>query len=255
MLNFLMFTLQTKFAMKDLGTSLFFFFLGVEVTTTAYGLRLTQQKYAQQLFERHDMFSSKSVSTSISSMTQLSSHESLLKDLHTYHQIVGALQYLTFTRPYISYAVNLVALFLQGPRDPHLQVVKRILRYIRGTMNYAFYFSRCTSPYLVGYSDADWVGCPDIERSTSGFCVFLGSNLISWFAEKQSTISRSSSEAEYHSVLFTLAESVWIYRLLQDLGVSLCHPLTIYYSNLSTTYIAVNPILQPIRYCMHGQRK
>ncbi|XP_020088552.1 uncharacterized protein LOC109710418 [Ananas comosus] len=157
--------------------------------------------------------------------------------------LVDALQYLTFTRPNISYAVNIVAQYLQTPREPHMQAVKRILRYIRGTLSYGLPLSRCVNPSLVAFADADWAGCPDTHCSTSGYCVFLGPNLISWSAKKQPTIFRSSSEAEYRAVAYTLAETVWLQRLLRDLGVFLWHSISIYCDNLNTTYLAANPIL------------
>lgn len=92
---------------------------------------------------------------------------------------MGALQYLTFTRPNISYAVQQVCLHMHDPREPHLAVLKRILRYIRGSLDMGLHIQRCPTGDLVVYSDADWAGCPDTWRSTSGYAVFLGDNLVS----------------------------------------------------------------------------
>ncbi|XP_020094156.1 uncharacterized protein LOC109714127 [Ananas comosus] len=244
LLDALIVTLQREFAMKDLGP--LHYFLGIEVhrSRSPSGLHLSQQKYAHQLLQRHGFLDSKPVSTPLSPTSCLSSHEGhLLEDLYTYRQIVGALQYLTFTRPDISYAVNSVAQYLYTPREPHMQAVKRILRYIRGTLTYGLPISRCDNSSLVAFADADWAGCPDTRRSTSRYCIFLGPNLISWSAKKQPTISRSSSEAEYRAVAYTLAETVWIRRLLRDLRVFLWRSISIYCDNLSTTYLAASPVL------------
>lgn len=164
---------------------------------------------SHNLLEHHGFFSTKPIST-LALNTNLSTHEGgMLKDSYTYHQIVGALQLLTFTCPDISYAINLVAQFLHDPHETHFQVVKYILHYIHGTLSYRLQFSRCQRPSLVAYSNIDWVRCPDTWRSTSNFCIFLGSNLISQSTKKLlPIISRSSSKDEYHSVAFTLAETI-----------------------------------------------
>ncbi|CAL2228237.1 unnamed protein product [Prunus armeniaca] len=123
----------------------------------------------------------------------------LLDNPSLYRSIVGALQYLTFSRPDIAYAINYACQFLQQPTTTHLIVVKRILRYIQGTLDYGIQF---TSGFLElqAYTDADWAGDPNDRKSTSGYVVFLGRNPISWGAKKQTTVSRSSTEAEYRSL-------------------------------------------------------
>ncbi|GJX30178.1 ribonuclease H-like domain-containing protein [Tanacetum coccineum] len=98
--------------------------------------------------------------------------------------LAGALQYLTFTRPDISYAVQQVCLFMHDPREPHLSALKRVLRYVSGTLSYGLQLYSSTT------SDADWAGCPTTRRSTSGYCVFLGNNLLSWSSKRQFTLSR-----------------------------------------------------------------
>ncbi|GKC94345.1 ribonuclease H-like domain-containing protein [Tanacetum coccineum] len=113
----------------------------------------------------------------------------------------GALQYLTFTRPDISYAVQQVCLFMHDPREPHFSALKRILRYVCGTLTSGLQLYSSTTSSLVAYSDADWAGCPTIRRSTSGYCVFPGNNLLSWSSKRQFTLSRSSAEAEYRATI------------------------------------------------------
>ncbi|GJY72422.1 ribonuclease H-like domain-containing protein [Tanacetum coccineum] len=130
-----------------------------------------------------------------------------VSDPTLYRSLAGALQYLTFTRPDISYVVQQVCLYMHDPRKPHFSALKRILRYIRGTMPYELQLFSSTASYLVAYSDADWAGCPTTRRSTSGYCVFLGNNLLSWSLKRQVTLSRSSAEVEYQSVANAVAET------------------------------------------------
>nr|XP_020148950.1 uncharacterized mitochondrial protein AtMg00810-like [Aegilops tauschii subsp. strangulata] len=129
--------------------------------------------------------------------------------------IVGALQYLTLTRPDLQHAVQQVCLHMHA--DSHWTLVKRILRYIRGTMSLGLTLTASASTDLVAYSDADWAGCPDTRRSMSGYCVYLGPSLISWSSKRQPTVSRSSAKAEYHAVANAVAECSWLRQLLQEL--------------------------------------
>lgn len=111
-------------------------------------------------------------------------------DSTRYRSVVGALQYLTLTRPDISFAVNKVCQFLHAPTSIHWSVVKRILRYLRGTIGLGLEIGPSKSMLVSAFSNADWAGCVDYRRSTGGFAVFLGDNLISWSARKQATVSR-----------------------------------------------------------------
>jgi histone deacetylase 1/2 len=128
------------------------------------------------------------------------------EDAFKYRSMVGGLQYLTLTRPDISYSVNKVCQFLSAPTDVHWEEVKRILRYIKGTVSTGHKIRRSSSSLLSVFTDADWAGCTDDRRSTGGFAVFFGSNLISWSSRKQPTVSRSSTEAEYKALANGTAE-------------------------------------------------
>jgi len=131
-----------------------------------------------------------------------------------YQSLAGALQYLTFTRPDITYPVQQVCLHMHDPREPAL---KRLLRYLQGTVDYGLLLHRSPSTELVVYTDADWAGCPDTQRSTSGYTVFLGGNLVSWSSTRQQVVSRSSAEAEYRVVANGVAEASWLRQLLAEL--------------------------------------
>ncbi|GJS45716.1 ribonuclease H-like domain-containing protein [Tanacetum coccineum] len=159
-----------------------------------------------------------------------------------YRSLVGSLQYLTFTRPDLSYAVQQLCLYMHDPREPHLNAMKRVLRYLRGTTDLGLQLFRSTTSQLIAYSDADWAGCPATRRSTSGYCVFLGDNLLTWSSKRQDTLSRSSVEAEYRGVANTVAETSWIRNLLRELHTSLFTATLVYCDNVSAVYMSANPV-------------
>jgi hypothetical protein len=121
--------------------------------------------------------------------------------------LVDALQYLSFTRPDVAYVVQQVCLYMHDPHEPHLNAVKRILRYLCDTIDYGLQLHRSSPTSLTAYTDADWAGCPDTRKSTSGYVVFIGDNLVSWSSKRQQTESRSSAKAEYRGVANTVAEA------------------------------------------------
>jgi histone deacetylase 1/2 len=164
------------------------------------------------------------------------------EDSTQYRSIVGALQYLTLTRPDISFSVNKVCQFLHAPTTSHWSAVKRILRYIRGTLKVGLTFRRSSSLLLSAFSDADWAGCPDDRKSTGGFAVFVGPNLISWSARKQATVSRSSTEVEYKAIADATTELIWVEALLKELGIRLRQRPCIWCDNLGATYLSANPV-------------
>jgi histone deacetylase 1/2 len=116
------------------------------------------------------------------------------------------LQYLTLTRPDIAFSVNKVCQFLHAPTTVHWAAVKRILRYIKQCVQLGLKIQRSDSTLVSAFLDADWAGCVDDRKSTGGFAVFLGANLVSWSARKQVTVSRSSTESEYKAIANATAE-------------------------------------------------
>jgi hypothetical protein len=149
---------------------------------------------------------------------------------------------LTLTRPDIAYAVNQVCLHMHSPCDVHWSLVKRILRYIRGTMSHGIHIHSSPSTAMVAYSDADWAGCPDTRRSTSGYCVFLGDTLVSWSSKRQTVVSRSSAEVEYRGVANAKVECRWLRHLLQELYVDVQKAIVIYCDNVSAVYLSHDPV-------------
>lgn len=199
-------SLQQEFSMKDLGE--LHHFLGIAVTRSSHGLFLSQQQYATDILQRAGMANCNPVSTPIDTNSKLSSAAGPpVTNPTLYRSLAGALQYLTLTRPDIAHAVQQVCLHMHDPRESHFQLLKRVIRYIKGTLGLGLQVTPSSSTSLVAYSDADWAGCPDTRRSTSGYCVFFGDNIISWSSKRQHTVSRSSAEAEYRGVANVVAES------------------------------------------------
>jgi histone deacetylase 1/2 len=231
------------FALKDLGA--LHYFLGIEVKKVHDGIILSQEKYANELLSRVNMKICKAVDTplSVSEKLSLTEGEALSSDDSTrYRSIVGALQYITLTRPDIAFSVNKVCQFLHAPKTVHWTAVKRILRYLKGTLSLGLRLSKSGSTMVSAFSDADWAGCLDDRRSTGGFAVFFGSNLVSWSARKQATVSRSSTEAEYKALADATAEVIWLQVLLTELGVSQSRAACLWCDNIGATYLSKNPV-------------
>nr|ABA95721.1 retrotransposon protein, putative, Ty1-copia subclass [Oryza sativa Japonica Group] len=250
--NALLKDLEKDFALKDLGD--LHYFLGIEVKRTPQTLLLSQERYTTELLERVNMTSCKPVSTPLSTAEKLSveiGDELGPSDVTQYRSIVGALQYLTLTRPDISYSVNKVCQFLQTPTTAHWSAVKRILRYLKGTLDLGLKIVKSSSNLVSAFSDADWAGSVDDRRSTGGFAdrrstggfaVFFGDNLISWSARKQATVSRSSTEAEYKALANAAAEIIWVRKLLTELGILHPNAARLWCDNLGATYMTANPV-------------
>ncbi|KAK0578715.1 hypothetical protein LWI29_014981 [Acer saccharum] len=189
------------------------------------------------------MAGAKPVQTPLPTSPPLSLHSGTpLSDPTAYRTVVGSLQYLSLTRPDISFAVNRLSQFMHQPSSDHWELVKRVLRYLGGTLNDGILIHRDSPISLHTFSDADWAGNKDDYSSTGAYIVYLGRTPISWSSKKQQTIARSSTEAEYRTVASTAAELNWVCFLLTDLGLTLPSVPIIYCDNVGATQLCSNPI-------------
>jgi hypothetical protein len=113
---------------------------------------------------------------------------------------------------------------------------------LKSTISHTFYIYKNSSKQLTAYSDSDWASCPDDKRSTSGYCVLLGKNILSWSSKKQPTLSHSSTESEYKAIANAAAELTWIQTRLRELDVTSPKQPVLYCDNIGATYLASNPI-------------
>lgn len=218
-------------------------FLGISAKFNDKGLFLNQSHYAEEILERAGMQDCKPCTTPVDLKSKLDDKEGApVKDPKEYRSLAGALQYLTFTRPDISYAVQQVCLFMHDPREPHLLALKRVLRYVQGTKHLGLQLLKHQKMKMTAYSDADWAGCPSTRRSTSGYCIYLGDNLITWSAKRQPTVSRSSAEAEYKGVANCVAEACWLRNLLLEMDFHIPQATIVYCDNISAVYLSSNPV-------------
>ena len=165
-----------------------------------------------------------------------------IDDVNIYRSMVGSLIYLSITRLHLSYAVGLVSQFMQQPTKPHLDCIRRILRYVKATQNYGLFHRADLDMKLERYTDADWVGSQTDRRSTSGYMFTLGSAAISCSSKKQAIVALSSTKVEYRGAAIATCEEVWIRRLLANLGQYTDGAVTIWCDNMSNIQLAKNPV-------------
>lgn len=160
----------------------------------------------------------------------------------SYRELIGRLLYLTITRPDITFAVHQLSQFLSAPSDIHLQAAHKVLRYVKANPGQGLMYSATSELCLNGFADADYGACKDTRRSVTGFCIYLGTSLISWKSKKQGVVSRSSTEAEYRSLAHATCEIIWLQQLLKDLHIKVTSPAKLFCDNKSALHLAMNPV-------------
>ncbi|XP_024200110.1 uncharacterized mitochondrial protein AtMg00810-like [Rosa chinensis] len=222
--------LHNTFAIKDLR--LLKYFLLIEMDHSSNGMFLNQRKYVVDLLDEAGMKDSKPARTPLSSRLKIDVEGEPLSDIYVYQRLVGKLIYLTISRLYLTCAVSLVSQFMHSPTTHHPQIVKRILRYLKGTVDRVIVMKNNGHFNLVGYSDSDWAANAIDQKSITGYCTFIGGNLVIWKSKKQTVVARSSAEVEqYREMASIVCELIWLKTLLGDLGIVCIVPISLHCDN------------------------
>lgn len=234
-----------RFKVDDLGEVKYVLGMVIERNRKTRTLSISQPKYLEGILKRFGMDQCKPVTTPMETGMKF---ESLSKDetpveTQRYQMAIGCLTYAaTATRPDISSAVGILSKFMSRPSVVHWQGVKRILRYLKGTLDYGLLFTATSSdPVLSGYSDADWGGDIETRRSTSGYVFQIQNNTVSWRSKRQTSVSRSTTEAEYIALSLASQEIVWLRRLLSNIGTQQDEPSIVFEDNQGAIELTKNP--------------
>ena len=157
--------------------------------------------------------------------------------------MIGSLLYVTTSRPDVMQAVGQVARFQATPKETHIIAVKRIFRYLKGTIDFGLWYPKGSELTLIAYSNADWAGCVDDRRNTSGTTFFLGICLVSWSSKKQSSVSLSTDEADYIAATTSCTQILWMKQTLQEIHMTCDEPIPIICDNTSAISISKNPVI------------
>jgi len=211
-------SLHKRFAMKDLGEAKVI--LGLEITRDkALGtLNLSQGKYAGQVLEKFGMAECNPIVTPLEVGLQLVKADES-DDALPYHEAVGSLMYLMVeTRPDLAFAIGKLSRFVSCYGKEHWAAIKRVLRYVKGSMNKGLVFDKNSSCVLQGFNDADWAGDHETRSSTTGFIFIFGGAAVSWGSQLQKTMALSTMEAEYMALCEASKGAVWLNKLLRSVA-------------------------------------
>ncbi|XP_050918643.1 secreted RxLR effector protein 161-like [Lathyrus oleraceus] len=193
------------------------YFLGLQIKQLKDVTFINQSKYCKELLKRFDMDSCKAMSTPMGSGTYVDQDKSSVSiDITKYQGMIGSLLYLMASRPDIMFSMCLCVRFQASPKESHLTTVKRIMKYLKGTMNVGLWYPKGSICDLVGYSDSDYAGCKTDRKSTSGTCHILGNAIVSWACKKQACVYLSTAEAEYITTVSCCAHVLWLKQQLSD---------------------------------------
>ncbi|GJV51901.1 retrovirus-related pol polyprotein from transposon TNT 1-94 [Tanacetum coccineum] len=232
--------MHSRFEMSLMGEMKFF--LGLQIHQSPRGIFINQAKYALEILKKHGMDKCDSIGTPMATKPKLDADLSgKLVDQTNYHSMIGSLMYLTSSRPDIVQAVCYCARYQARPTEKHLKEVKRIFRYLKGTINMGLWYPKDSGFELTAFSDADHVGCLDTRKSTSGGIQFLGDKLVSWMSKKQDCTTMSSAEAEYVALSASCAQVMWMRTQLKDYGFNY-NKMMLYCDSQSAIAISCNPV-------------
>ncbi|KAK6151857.1 hypothetical protein DH2020_014492 [Rehmannia glutinosa] len=207
--------MQGKFEMSMMGELTFF--LGLQVKQMKDGIFISQTKYTIDLMKKFGMEEISSVKIPMNTSVKMDMDaEGKVVDQTRYRALIGSLLYLTTSMPDITFAVGVCARFQSAPKESHMTIAKRTLRYLKRCQKVGLWYPNEGGFKLVGYSDSDYVGCRVDRKSTPGTCQMLGNRLVSWFNKKQNSIATSTTEAEYIDVGSCCAQVLWMRQHLRD---------------------------------------
>ena len=232
--------MSSKFQMSMMGQMSFF--LGLQVSQNPDGIFINQSKYSTEILKKFGFDSCDPVDTPMISSSKLDEDQSgVMVDQTKYRSMIGSLMYLTASRPDLLFAVCMCARYQSRPTKRHLEAVKRVFRYLKGTTHMGLWYPKDTAMALTAYSDADHAGCQDTRRSTSGGAQFLGEKLVSWSTKKQLSTSISSTEAEYIAMSSCCAQILWMRSQLTDYGYDFTK-IPMYCDNKSAIALSCNNV-------------
>jgi len=212
--------MQGEFEMSMMGE--LSFFLGLQVKQSKEGIFVCQSKYCKDILKKFEMEACKAATTPMSTNCHLGADEAGPEvDQTMYRGLRGSLLYLIASKPNIMFVVCLCARFQSCPKESHLKVLKRILKYLKCTISMGLWYPSHSPIHLVGYSYYDFAGCKLDRKSTSGTCHLLGSSIISWHNKNQACVALSTAEAEYIAARSCCAQIVWIKQQLEDFGLKI----------------------------------
>jgi hypothetical protein len=245
--------MQSKFEMYMIGE--LSFFLGLQINQKSEGIFISQEKYLREMLKRFQKEDSKPMSTPMVTGCKLNKDDdSPDVDQSSYRSMIDSLLYITTSRPDIMHVVGMVGRYQAAPKQSHLLVVKRIFRYLKGTMDYGLWYPRNQNFQLSVYSDIDWANYVDERKSTSGGAFFLGDSLVSWLRKKQGSISLSTTEVEYIATTTCCTQVLWMIQTLADFEVKFTASIPIHCDNTSAISLSKNPMFHsktkhiPIKY-------
>lgn len=238
--------LKRKFEMTDMGPA--HMYLGMQITRNrqANTIYLDQKKYLLTVLDRFDMSNCNAVSTPMETGLKLEKRKDIASasERQRYQQIIGCLEYAAIaTRPDLTFAVHRLAQFASNPDKSHFSAAKRVLRYLKGSINYSLVFhgNQKDTFQLVGYTDADWASNTYDRKSIGGYCFYLNHCLISHMSKKQKTIALSTAESETHAAVQATKEAIWLRNILEEMKLKQNCPTSIFCDNQAAIALSKNP--------------
>ncbi|KAK2983111.1 hypothetical protein RJ640_013642 [Escallonia rubra] len=230
-----------EFEMTDIG--LMSYYLGIEVKQRDNGIFISQEGYAKEILKKFKMDDANHVSTPVECGVKLSKKDVGEKvDPTFFKSLVGSLRYLTCTRPDILFGVGLISRYMEAPTVTHMKAAKRILRYLKGTIEFGLFYSPSNNFKLLAYCDSDFAGDLDDRKSTTGFVFYMGNMAFTWSSKKQPIVTLSTCEAEYVAATSCVCQAIWLRFLLRELHLPQKESTEIFVDNKSAIALPKNPV-------------